>query len=623
MSTVKISQLPLISTINANTSNTLFAGVDIPTGSTGRLSAHTLAQGLYLNEILNVGLNQQNLPNTVAQFALAGESYIQTNLVNTNDGGTADIVVTANVGSGGSDSTNFIDMGWANKNYQPGLEFNNIGNAVNPNDGYLYVQGAAGQVYGNLIVGATASGSQIKFVAGGGQAANIVARMTSTGLTLNTQSSITFSDGSIQSVAYNPGTEATQNTRLNSIETINTSQNTTIGIIQGVDLTQNTAITLASANTVYLQGALNTANANSVTNATTAQNAYNKANTSVQNTAVIQLNTVTLTGNLTAAGFVSSNTANIGNLTISNNAIYSSLTSSDMIIGQSIATANLVINRTTNITKDLSVTANLVVGGSLVDFNNSTFDPNVAFIQITGSDNAVAVSPSNTNYMLQITGKGNSATRLVLDSFGANAYPVLVGRTGRGTAAALTATQNNDVMMRIVGNGYTGTQFAASSPTKIDFVASENFSNTNRGTQIQFWNTAIGSNTIQKIATFNADTVSFTGTVNPGKGFVYSPTVYPGAQTAITIDVSNNSLVRAQTSTGLVVTLSNMAVGKEVVAWITNTAGTTQTFTHGCSALNSTVNATTYGIPSTSTILVRYMCIDTTMQNTFVAITHA
>jgi hypothetical protein len=104
---------------------------------------------------------------------------------------------------------------------------------------------------------------------------------------------------------------------------------------------------------------------------------------------------------------------------------------------------------------------------------------------------------------------------------------------------------------------------------------------------------------------------------------VYSPTVYPGAQTAITIDVSNNSLVRAQTSTGLVVTLSNLMAGKEVVAWITNTAGTNQTFTHGCSALNSTVNSTTYNIPSTSTILVRYMCIDTTTQNTFVAITKA
>ena len=520
MSTVKISQLPLLSSLDANTANSLFVGVDIPTGTTGKFTAHTLAQGLFSNEILAVGTNHQNLPNTIAQFALSGESYIQTNLVNTNDGGTADIVVTANTGSGGTDAANFIDMGWANKNYQPGLEFNNIGNSVQPNDGYLYTQGTSGQNYGNLIIGSTSTFGQLKFIAGGGQAVNIVARMTSTGLVLNTQSYITFADGSTQNVAYNPGTETTQNTRLNSIETINTSQNTTI------------------------------------------QNAFNKANTSVQNTAVIQLNTVTLTGNLD-------------------------------------------------------------VRGSLVAFNNSTFDPNVAFIQITGSDNAATVDSGNNSYMLHITGKANSSTRLVLDSFGANVSPILVGRSGRGTASAPTATQNTDVLMRVVGNGYIGTGFLESSPTRIDFVAAENFSNTNTGTQIQFWNTPVSSNTIQKIATFNTDSVSFTGIVNSQKGFVYSPTVYPGAQTAITIDVSNNSLVRAQTSTGLTVTLSNLMAGKEVISWITNTANSAQTFTHGCSALNSTINATTYNIPSTSTILVRYMCIDTTTQNTFVAITKA
>jgi hypothetical protein len=120
-----------------------------------------------------------------------------------------------------------------------------------------------------------------------------------------------------------------------------------------------------------------------------------------------------------------------------------------------------------------------------------------------------------------------------------------------------------------------------------------------------------------------AGSVDITGVINPQKGFIYTPRVLPGAQTAITINFANDSVVRAQTSTGLTVTLSNLLAGKEVVAWITNTAGTTQTFTHGCSALNSTVNATTYGIPSTSTILVRYMSIDATAQNTFVAITHA
>jgi len=225
--------------------------------------------------------------------------------------------------------------------------------------------------------------------------------------------------------------------------------------------------------------------------------------------------------------------------------------------------------------------------------------------------------------MLQVTGKANSVTRVVLDSFGANTYPVVVGRMGRGSADLPAATLANDVMMRIVGNGYTGTQFPSSSPTKIDFVATENFSDTNRGTQIQFWNTPTGSNTIQKIASFNADSVTFAGVVNPTKGFIYTPTVYPGVQTAITLDFANNSVLRAQTSTGLTVTLSNFTVGKVVELWVTNTAGGNQTFTHGVSALNSTTNSTTWTIPGTSSILARYMCIDGTLANTLVAVIHA
>ena len=55
MSTVKISELSPITAINANTSNTLLMAVDIPSGVTGKFTAHTLAQGLYLNEVLNVG----------------------------------------------------------------------------------------------------------------------------------------------------------------------------------------------------------------------------------------------------------------------------------------------------------------------------------------------------------------------------------------------------------------------------------------------------------------------------------------------------------------------------------------------------------------------------------------
>ena len=556
MSTVKISELPLINQINANTANTLFAGVDIPTSATFRMTAKTLAQGLYSNEILNVGSNQQNLPNTIAQFSLSGGSYIQTNLVNTNDGGSADIVVTANTNSGGTDSTNFIDMGYANKYYQPGLEFNNIGNAIYPLDGYLYVQGTASSNGGNLVIGTTTSGTNLRFIVGGGTAQNVVARMTSTGLVLNTQSSITFSDGTVQSTAANPSNYSTAAyAQANVTIGVDASQNSRITIIEGVNLGQNTAILATNGKMqVAFDQANNTQNA--------AQAAFLKANNALANTS---------------------------------GAIFAG---------------------------DLTITGNLLTQGT-ISLNNSSFSTNSSFVKITASNNYTTVAPSNTNYMLQITGKANSVTRVVLDSFGQNTYPVVVGRMGRGSADLPIATQNNDVMMRVVGNGYTGTQFPASSPTKIDFVASENFTDLARGTQIQFWNTPTGSNTIQKIASFNADSATFTGVVNPTKGFIYTPLVYPSTQTAITIDFANNSMVRAQTSTGIVVSMSNYTVGKVVELWITNLSGTNQTYTTGVSAINSTLNATTYNIPGTSTICAKYFCVDGTLANTLVSVIHA
>jgi len=552
MSTIKISELPKFTVINANTSNTLFVGIDIPSAQTFQFSAGTLAAGLYANTALVVGNNTTLLPNTIAQFSLAGESYVQTNFVNLSGGGTADHVITAN---NGTDSTYFLDLGLANPGYQPGSEFNNIGTAVSPLDGYLYVQGgsSAGLLGGNLIIGTTTANTETRFMVSGGTSSNVIAKMTSTGFKMVNGNQIFFSDG--------------------------TSQNT------------------AAASNAYSQAA------------------FSKANNALANT------TGTFAGSLTFTGGITANSSNIGNLTLANNAIYSTATSVDMVIGQSIATANLVINRTTNITKDINITGNLVTNGTLIDFNNTTFDPNTAFVQITGSNTAYPAS--NTNYMLQITGKANSTTRLVLDSFGQNTYPVLIGRMGRGSSAAPAATANNDIMMRIVGNGFTGTQFPGSSPTKIDFVASENFTDSARGTRIEFYNTPVGSNTIQRIASFNADSVTFTGRVEPQKGFIYTPTIYPGVQTAITIDHANTSVVRAQTSTGLVVTLSNLLAGKEVVAWITNTAGTNQTLTTGVSALNSTLNATTYNITGTSTVFLRYMSIDGTVQNTFCSVTHA
>ena len=120
-----------------------------------------------------------------------------------------------------------------------------------------------------------------------------------------------------------------------------------------------------------------------------------------------------------------------------------------------------------------------------------------------------------------------------------------------------------------------------------------------------------------------AGNLTVTGTTTAQKGFVYATKVFPGAQTAITIDITNDSVVRAQTAAGLTVTVSNLLSGKEVSLWITNTSGSNQTFTHGLPAIQSTANATTYAIPSTSTICAKYMCFDETSQNSFVSIIRA
>lgn len=266
-----------------------------------------------------------------------------------------------------------------------------------------------------------------------------------------------------------------------------------------------------------------------------------------------------------------------------------------------------------------NVSGNLTANGTLV-LANSNFSATEAAVTISAT--AGVATPSNDGYMLHISGKQNVASRIVADSYGANTYVVFAGRSSRGTRLAPQAIANNDVMMRISGNGYGTTGYAPLGVGRIDIVATENHTDSNRGTRIEMWNMPIGSNTLNRIATFNGESVEFTGVVNPQKGFVYTANTYPSSQTAINISFSDGPVYRAQTSAGLVVTLSNFYAGKSVEFWLTNTAGTGQTFTHGCSAINSTVNSTTYNIPATSSIYAKYYCLDGTLANTFVAITH-
>ncbi len=780
MSTVKITDLPVISHLNANTGNTIFVGVDLPSDTTGRVSATVLADGLYENKALKVGLPDIIFPNVIAQFAGSGDPYLQINAQNTDANNSIDYVATADIGT---DANNYIDMGMNNSQFED-EEFS----AHSALDGYLYVHGSVNSSSdGNLIIGTASAGANVVFAVGGQRSANVVATFSRYGLTMNGASYIKFSDNSIQSVAAAPaalsqgaydtansasansiitqGVDVWQNTQITAVnqyaqsgfatandangmavyaaQTANganglaagafNTANGANGLAAGAFITANGANGLAAgafdaanganglASSAYntanganglaagafvtanganglAAGAFNTANGanglaagafNTANGANgLASGAFNKANNAVANTFSITLNnSIYIPGSLVVDGLVFANGATYVANTMSIPTTYSTPQTNITLNYQQ---ANII---KTNITSDLVVAhTNFVLGkyielfvyndsgvtrtithgvsannastksltslvppystkhlkyftidsdlantyvvealsenynasnvtfAGLVSVNNSTFSSNSALINITASDGYAVAAPSNTNYILHITGKANSTTRVVIDSFGANTYPLVSGRMGRGSAAAPAAVANNDVLMRVVGNGYTGTQFSASSPSKIDFVASENFSDTNRGTRIEFWNTPTGSNTIQKIANFNASTAEFIGTVNPQKGFIFSPRLPVGLQTAITVDFGSDSIIKASLDQDLAVTLTNYQYGKIVEVWLTNTGAQNRTVTHGCTALNSTNKSTTYTITSGSSAHLRYFSVNGDNANTFVSI---
>lgn len=625
MSTVKITDLPVISSLDANTGNTILVGVDLSSDVTGRLSATVLADGLYENKALKVGLPDIIFPNVIAQFAGSGDPYLQINAQNTDANNSIDYVATADIGT---NANNFIDMGINNSLYDD-PDFS----AQKALDGYLYVHGSVDSSSdGNLIIGTASAGANVVFAVGGQRSANVVATISRFGLSMNGASYIKFADGSIQSTAPTPlsfiqdayntansasantiisqGVNITQNTRLNSIETVNVDQNTSISIIQGVDVTQNTRL-----------NSIETVNNNQNTSISIIEGVNLAQNASIsiiegvnltQNTRLDSIEAVNTNQNTSISIIEGVNLTQNTNITTANNHAWAAFDKAN----------NALANTTGTFGGNLTISGNTFVTGYF-NIVNPNFQANSALIDITASDGGVTVPPSNSYYMMHITGKSNNVTRVVFDSFGANTYPLLSGRMGRGSAASPAAAANNDVLMRIVGNGHTGTQFPSSSPAKIDFVAAENFSDTNRGTRIEFWNTAVGSNTLQEIASFNANAAEFLGTINPQKGFIYTPTIYQGAQTAITIDFSTTSLIKAELTNDLTFTLTNYVYGKVVEVWLTNTGGTQRTITHGCSALNSTINSTTFNMSATSSAYLRYFSIDGDNANTFVAIQHA
>lgn len=121
------------------------------------------------------------LEQEIMQFSASYNGFAQTTLRNINSGdqATGDYVATADIGT---QTTGFIDLGIAGSGYNGAVAGvnNGPGTAVNPLDGYLYVNGNSSvNLYGNLVLATQLPTSVVKIAVGGLNAENVAVTINS------------------------------------------------------------------------------------------------------------------------------------------------------------------------------------------------------------------------------------------------------------------------------------------------------------------------------------------------------------------------------------------------------------------------------------------------------------
>jgi hypothetical protein len=113
----------------------------------------------------------------------------------------------------------------------------------------------------------------------------------------------------------------------------------------------------------------------------------------------------------------------------------------------------------------------------------------------------------------------------------------------RGNISHPAAVKANDILSRLSSNGY-GTTTWGSGGTRIESVALENFTDSAKGSKINFWTTPVGSIVSQQVASItatgiSANSVTFTtdGSIQTSNAIPFSQKAIPGANYVATLGV--------------------------------------------------------------------------------------
>lgn len=208
-------------------------------------------------------------------------------------------------------------------------------------------------------------------------------------------------------------------------------------------------------------------------------------------------------------------------MTVSNGTLY-------LNGAQNLAVGNLVILDTTLTTATPSLDINignaddtgLLYVPRKTQFDNTTFGPTEAMVSMnaSGTTHPDTIFPDT---VLQIVGRPNKSSRIIQRSYGSsgtvggdNSYAVWGSYVARGNVSNPSAIKQNDILSRLSSNGY-GTTTWGSGGTRIESVALENFTDSAKGSKINFWTTPVGSIVSQQVASItttgiSANSITFT-----------------------------------------------------------------------------------------------------------------
>jgi hypothetical protein len=191
---------------------------------------------------------------------------------------------------------------------------------------------------------------------------------------------------------------------------------------------------------------------------------------------------------------------------------------------ENLRLGNLAIRDTTltsaNSTLDISIGDTGDTGYFYVkrkaQIDNVSFGATEAMLSVnaSGGPEPLTLFPDT---LIQTTSRPNKNSRIVQRSYGSssetggqNSYSVWASYVARGTVAAPAALKENDILARISANGYGATTWG-SGGARVEFVALEDFTDSAKGSAINFWTVPLGQIASQNVASINSVGVVATG----------------------------------------------------------------------------------------------------------------